>query len=183
RRRDRTGARLPHQHGARLRLAGAGRAARQRRRAGSWGDRRGGRADRLRGRPYDREGTTRMMRTEEDLRAALASRERLAPAPEAVVVGIRRRAARRRRVQTIGVLATATLAVAAVAMVPALVLRPDPAPAPGSPIDRHAADRPDFSFTVAAGQIAGLELRPESVDAWTQTVTLRPVDGDRLTAT
>ncbi|MBX6749642.1 MAG: hypothetical protein IRY85_08210 [Micromonosporaceae bacterium] len=126
-----------------------------------------------------------MMRTEEDLRAALASRERLAPAPETVVSGIRRRAARRRRVRTVGVLATATLAVTAAAVVPAVLLRPGPAtfPATSSPVDAHAADRPDFSFTVAAGQVAGFELRPESVDASTQTVTIRPADGDRLTAT
>ena len=126
-----------------------------------------------------------MMRTEEDLRAALAARERLAPAPQAVVRGVRRRATRRRRVRTVGVLATATLAVTAAAVVPALLLRPGPAasPATGSPTDAHAADRPDFSFTVAVGAVAGLELRPESVDAWTQVVTLRPADGDRLTAT
>lgn len=126
-----------------------------------------------------------MMRTEEDLRAALATRERLAPAPDAVLRGVRRRAARRRRTRTVGVLAAATLAVAAAAMVPALVLRPDPAasPATGSPVDAHAADRPDFSFTIAAGHVAGFVLRPEAVNAQAQTVAIRPVDGDRLIAT
>jgi hypothetical protein len=126
-----------------------------------------------------------MMRTEEDLRAALATRERLAPAPEAVLSGIRRRAARRRRARTIGVLATATLAVTAAAMTPALLLRPEPSasPAPGSTTDAHAVDRPDLSFTVAAGSVAGFELRPESVNSYIQTVAVRPVDDDRLVMT
>lgn len=126
-----------------------------------------------------------MMRTEEDLRAALATRERLAPAPEAVLRGIRRRVARRRRARTVGVLATATLAVTAAAMAPALLLRPEPSvsPALGSTTDRHAADRPDLYFTVAAGAVAGFELRPESVNAYIQTVAVRPADGDRLVMT
>src|SRR5690606_13371703 len=81
-------------------------------------------------RPYDRERKARMMRTEEDLRAALVTRERLAPAPEGVVGGIRRRAARRRRARAVGVLATATLAVTAAAVVPVLLLQPGPSAPP-----------------------------------------------------
>lgn len=129
------------------------------------------------------------MRTESELFAALATREHLAPTADRVLAGLDTVGARRRRRRAIGAVAVAALAVATVAVTPAGLARLDQDAVPaGSPedatTDPHAADRPLWSLTIAAGAAAGYEIRPSyaSFPPAQQGAVIVPVGGDQAVA-
>lgn len=117
------------------------------------------------------------MRTEQDLRAALATREDLAPGPDPVLDGARRVAVRHRRRRTAGTVAAVAIVVAAVLAVPAVLAnRPSPEPVPQPPAQPPTAapapepfgpadPRPPFAFTIQPGTVAGFEIHPVAVTA------------------
>lgn len=137
------------------------------------------------------------MRTEEDLRVALAAREDFAPDPESVLAGARRVAARRRRRNGSAVASAVVtvLLLAAAAPVVARVLpahRSGPAGGPGqagsqasgpsgslasgpSATDRQVASdpRPPFSFTVSPVAVGAFEIQPEAVTPDMQLAAIR----------
>ena len=132
------------------------------------------------------------MRTEDDLRAALAGRERLAPPADRVLAEVRRLARDRRPRRLTGAAAiTAAVAVAVIAAVtvPVLLVRSapplGPAPASGAPspdvstpsptavpVDAYADSRPPLSFTVANTWGPVFEIRPSSVSASRQVAAI-----------
>lgn len=115
------------------------------------------------------------MRTEPDLRAALASREALAPDADRVLLAVTQ--GRRRRlpaVATIAATAAAMASVVAIVTAPVLLSRSDgQSPSPTGPgasapvgapaVDEHAADRPALFFSVAAGEVGDYRIRPSMV--------------------
>ena len=66
------------------------------------------------------------MRTEQDLLAALGEREKLAPAPDAVLADVPQIAAQHRRRRATATAAAVTLAVAAVIAIPVLLIQRTP---------------------------------------------------------
>jgi len=117
------------------------------------------------------------MRTEEDLRSALSTREDLTPDPELVVVGARRRTAQRRSRRAVGAVAAAALVVAGVpVLIRALTDQPGrPAPAAGSastgtgsspsPLPSPVGPPPPFTFTISPTSVAGFTIQPIAVGA------------------
>ncbi|HEY8452222.1 MAG TPA: hypothetical protein VIL54_08445 [Natronosporangium sp.] len=142
------------------------------------------------------------MRTEETLRAALADRERLAPDPDQVLAGALRLAARHRRRRAVGAVAAGALVLVTASSVPVLVDRviggPGPAadqpgvsagspmptplvpsptpPVPAVPPADLVAQRPPYSFTVAAGTVDGVEFEPVTVTPEVQAFLVRARD-------
>src|SRR5258706_4529197 len=137
------------------------------------------------------------MRTEVDLRTALLAREDLAPDPVSVMAGARRATVRRRR--RTGLMLTAAAGAATVVVVvalPVVVARglpgrhgavaaptstaPAPDPGPTDPAGQVPSDpRPPFSFTIRPGLVAGLEIRPVSLDADIQIAAIRAAGGSQ----
>ncbi len=121
-----------------------------------------------------------MIHSEDDLRAGLASRERLVPETESVLAGVARAERRNRRRRVAGLSTAIACAVAVAVVVPVLLVgpqqsappptAPSPTPSEGSTIDVHAADRPDFYFTVLPTTVGSYELHPNTVHAGTNTV-------------
>jgi len=105
------------------------------------------------------------MPTEQDLRAALTTRERLAPEAAHVLVGLPARV-RRRRARSFATAIAVTVAVAAAIGTPMALSRPHAGPATplvGSTTDPHAADRPPFSLTLTSTIVDGYKIRPDRV--------------------
>ncbi len=129
------------------------------------------------------------MRTEDELRAALAVREEQSPSSRAVLDNLGPVAARQRRARLAG-MAGATLAVAAAVATPVLLVgpagTPDPGPvlpaAQGTVVDEHAGDRPDFFFTVEPGAVTGYGITPGWVNAYSQVVIVTPSGGSEPVA-
>jgi hypothetical protein len=122
------------------------------------------------------------MRTEPDLRRALASREHLTPDSDAVATAARRIAAqrpRRRRMVVVSGVVPATSTIITFEPGDGSITT-DPtidtgSALPGSTTDAHAGDRPDFFFTVSQGTVsvgsASYEIRPVRTGARSQTFT------------
>jgi hypothetical protein len=100
------------------------------------------------------------MRTEQDLFAALGTREELAPDPDPVLTGARVAAAgyRRRRAAVAGAAATVAIVVAALAAGPVVLNRGTAGDPPVEIVEPF--DLAPFAFTIVAGTIDGFEIRP-----------------------
>jgi len=136
------------------------------------------------------------MRTEQDVRRVLALREDLVPDPDAVLAGVRRVGARRRR-QRVGAAVTgAAVAVALVATLPfvlsglgsprrAVVAVPaaSTTSAPAARTPAPTGVRPPFAFTVDTARVAGFEIEPLTVNPDVQTAAIRPSGADQQRAT
>jgi hypothetical protein len=136
-----------------------------------------------------------MMRTEEDLRAALAAREDLAPDATEVLSAARRGVRRGRRV-AVTLAATAAVAAAVVVAVPLTAAWRTPAgPGPDgagpattvSPGTETPAPpsgrRPPFAFTLQRVTVAGFTVEPVAVGTGTQIAAIRPASGSAPPAT
>jgi hypothetical protein len=126
------------------------------------------------------------MRTEQDLRAALAAREDLAPDPDSVLAGTAEATVHHRRRRTIGAVAATAAVVAAVVTVPVVLAsgpsaEPEPRlpaappvePPPLVPYDPATEPRPDFSFTIYPATVAGYRIEPSSVTPDYQIADIR----------
>ena len=120
------------------------------------------------------------MFTEDDLRAALATRERFTPDAAAVLTGVTVVGHRLRRRRLAGASAAVVCAVAAAVAAPILLVSPQhtappTVPSPTAPVessvDTHAADRPDFFVTVQPRVVAGYEIRSTLVGPDAQVAT------------
>jgi hypothetical protein len=136
------------------------------------------------------------MRTEEDLRAALAAREDQAPEASTVLSAVRRNGTRRRLTDVAVVLAaTAAVAAAVVVAVPltaAWRTPTDPAPDGAAPAVAGSATpvpappsgpRPPFAFTLSPVTVDGYDIEPTAVGTDVQIATVRPVSGSAEPAT
>jgi hypothetical protein len=137
------------------------------------------------------------MRTEEDLRVALAAREDLAPDAPAVLAAVRRDGRRRRTDVAVILAATAAVAAAVVVAVPltaAWRAPADPAPEGAPPALAGSASgattpvppsgpRPPFAFTLSRVTVGGFDVEPIAVGADVQIATVRPTAGSAEPAT
>ena len=138
------------------------------------------------------------MRTEADLRAALAMREEVAvPEPAAVLAGVADAVQRQRRRHTAAVVAATVAAVTAVMLPAAGLLTPSPQvdagatpvvgarqpgtavpPTTADPADPAATvDRPPFAFTIRAATVAGYDISPLAVTPAYQIASVRAPGG------
>ncbi len=125
------------------------------------------------------------MRTEADLRAALATREDLAPDPHLLLPGVRQLVMRRRRRRSAGAVVAATAAVAVVAALPVVVRGSSAGPGgqsapsespPVSVTPALGAPRPPFSFTIRQSAVAGFLIHPIAVNADLQIAHILQAD-------
>jgi hypothetical protein len=128
------------------------------------------------------------MRTEQDLRRALAQREEIAPDPDRVLAGVRQAGARRRRRQKAAAVTGAACAVLLVAALPAVLsaVRRGSAPVAIAPptatsavvpptatsAPAQGAARPPFSFTITRQSVAGFRIDPYTVNGDVQTARI-----------
>jgi hypothetical protein len=132
------------------------------------------------------------MRTEDDLRVALAAREQLTPSAGPVLDGLGQAMSRRRYRLLTSSAAAATAVAGAVVTVLAISTLLTPAaqqpaaPPPASPpartsppriTDVHAADRPDFFFTIEPTIVAGYQIRPSGLSPTGQSAVVAPATG------
>lgn len=132
------------------------------------------------------------MHTEEDLRAALATREELAPDADVVLAGARQTTARRRRRRTAGGIVAGALAVAVAIALPVAVRQSsafpgrhamtartgaaDPATGPSASVSATrvpSGPRPPFAFTLSRSAVDRYQIEPIGVGPEIQVADIR----------
>jgi hypothetical protein len=143
------------------------------------------------------------MRTEEDLRVVLATRENRAPDPHLVLAAARQIAVVRRRRQAAGTAVAAAVAVGLLLALPGLVRRsaatagaestasatahptahPTVSDGPATATTVATGSRPPFAFTVSRGPADGVEVWPMAVNPGIQLAKVRVPGEPRVQAT